>query len=110
MRPETPIPFGGSGGNHDESDSEALQPPPHHQPRTARSHRCGLHGRQGRRRSLHFGSDLELTGGTSAVSIPKRKPYVRPRIVLRERLEGVAGSCVGGHSDATTCASGPINS
>jgi hypothetical protein len=39
-----------------------------------------------------------------------KKVYRKPRIVSREKLEAVAGTCAGGKTDAGTCASGPINS
>lgn len=40
-----------------------------------------------------------------------RKPYAPPRILSRERLEAVAGTCTGtGKTNSTQCPVGPIAS
>lgn len=40
----------------------------------------------------------------------KKRDYSKPVIVHTEPVEGIAGSCTGGKTDAASCPSGPIAS
>ena len=56
--------------------------------------------------------DHNIETAPSSAPVHERRPYRRPQILSRERLEAIAASCgqPGGKPDPVLCPSGPIQS